>query len=74
MKSTIQLAAVATLLVAVLAAAFHPDFGVLWTNPLALLGTGLIGLGLVRNAQQSLAAGKPATFSPTDRVDTSDGK
>lgn len=56
MKFMIQLTAVTTLLIATLAAAFHPDFGVLWSNPLALVGMGLIGLGLVRNAQQAVSA------------------
>lgn len=54
MKSITAFVAAATLLVAILAAAFHPAFGVLWNNPMALLGVGLIGLGLVRNAQQAV--------------------
>ena len=56
MKLLIQLFAVLILLTAVLAAGFHPDFGVLWSNPLALIGMGLIGLGLIRNAQTVAAA------------------
>lgn len=74
MKSIIQLAAITTLLVAMLAAAFHPDFGVLWTNPLALLGMGLIGVGLVRNAQQSLATSQRRVAAPIDLADSPDNK
>ncbi len=74
MKSSIQLFAITILLVFILAAAFHPDFGVLWTNPFALLGMGLIGLGLVRNAQQSLATGKQTVATPADHAGPGDGK
>ncbi|MEM9913908.1 MAG: hypothetical protein AAF911_02990 [Planctomycetota bacterium] len=56
MKFMIQLFATLVLLTATLAGAFHPDFGVLWHNPLALFGMGLIGLGLIRNVQTAAAS------------------
>ncbi|MBB6430051.1 hypothetical protein HNQ40_001857 [Algisphaera agarilytica] len=55
MKHMIQLTAATTLLTAITATAIHPKFGALWGNPLALVGMGLIGLGLFRNAQQAVA-------------------
>lgn len=62
MKLMVQFAAVTLLLTAVLAAAFHPAFGVLWSNPLALVGMGLIGVGLVRNAQEAAVARRRASI------------
>jgi len=55
MKFTAQLAAAAALLAFVIAAALHPQHGPLPGNPLAVLGVGLIGLGLIRSAQQAIA-------------------
>ncbi|MEM1109423.1 MAG: hypothetical protein AAGH99_12125 [Planctomycetota bacterium] len=53
MKWFIQLFAATLLLTALLAGGFHPDFGAMWHNPMALLGMALIGFGLLRNAQQA---------------------
>ncbi|MFP4224707.1 MAG: hypothetical protein ACLFVN_11635 [Phycisphaeraceae bacterium] len=39
-----------------LSAAIHPSFGVLYDNPMACLGVGLIGLGLMMSARQQREA------------------
>jgi len=56
MKCMIRFATATLLLFAILAASLHPNFEVLRNNPWAILGMGLIGLGLMRNAQQAIAA------------------
>ena len=60
MKFAAQLFAATAALAVVVTAAIHPEMGVLPSNPLAALGLFLIGLGLMRNAQQSAA---PAAVS-----------
>lgn len=59
MKHILTLIAAAALLAIVLAAGLHPVHGVFFANPLATLGTFLIGLGLLRNAQQRTAQLQP---------------
>ncbi|MEM9882786.1 MAG: hypothetical protein AAF800_07705 [Planctomycetota bacterium] len=50
MKFLLPLTVAAAVLLAIVYAAAHPGHGVLPQSPLASLGLGLIGLGLVRHA------------------------
>lgn len=52
MKFAIQLLSVTAALAAALTLALHPAFGVLPSNPLAVVGVGLIGFGLIRRHYQ----------------------
>ncbi|MEX0652731.1 MAG: hypothetical protein WD534_10905 [Phycisphaeraceae bacterium] len=54
MKMTFHLTAWAFVALIVLYASVHPTHGVLYHNPLACLGVGLIGLGLCVQARQAV--------------------
>ena len=53
MKLVLQLAVAAAALVAVLWAVLHPSLGVVTERPLAIAGLLLVGIGMIRHAQQA---------------------
>lgn len=55
MKAMLTMTAWAFVLLVILFAAINPASGALYDNPLACLGVGLIGLGLMRQARQRAA-------------------
>jgi hypothetical protein len=64
MKSALNILAWSFALVVVVYAAVGPGVGVLYGNPLASLGVGLIGLGLCMDSRRRLIAQRVTQEAP----------